>query len=116
MQQVVVNLIQNACEALQATPVLRRLELRSGTVDGVVELSVSDNGPGVAPENTARIFEPFVTTKSTGMGLGLSISRSLVEAHGGTLTMQGSPGGGARFLLQLPVGELPYIGLAAEER
>jgi C4-dicarboxylate-specific signal transduction histidine kinase len=106
LQQIVVNLIQNACEAMQASPPPRRLVLRSRMNERGVELTLSDSGPGVAPGMEARIFEPFVSTKAAGMGVGLSICRSIVENHGGTLKLEEAPEGGARFCLHLPVEEL----------
>ena len=106
LQQVVVNLIQNACDAMRASPSPRRLELRSHSsqVSGAaVELTVGDTGPGVAEPVAASIFEPFVSTKIDGMGMGLSICRSLVESHGGSLTLESPAEGGARFRVRLPV-------------
>jgi signal transduction histidine kinase len=67
-----------------------------------VEVSIDDSGPGVAPALRDRIFEPFFTTKATGSGLGLSIVHAIVSQHGGTVSVHGAPGGGARFLLRLP--------------
>ena len=66
-------------------------------------MTVADNGPGIAPEVAGRIFEPFVSSKPGGMGVGLSISRSIVEAHGGRLWAEPNPGGGTVFRLALPV-------------
>lgn len=103
LQQVVVNLIQNACEALREAPGARRLLLRSRLAGSQVELAVEDSGPGVAAEVAATLFDPFVSTKGGGMGMGLSICRSLVESHGGTLVQESAAEGGARFVLRLPV-------------
>jgi PAS domain S-box-containing protein len=105
LQQVAVNLIQNACEAMRSAPLPHRLTLHSRSSAGRVEVSVTDTGPGVPKDIEARIFEPFVSSKSEGMGLGLSICRSLVESHGGTLRHQPGPDGGARFIVELPVAE-----------
>lgn len=63
---------------------------------------MTDNGPGIAPAVAAQLFEPFITTKRTGMGVGLSISRTIVEAHGGKIRVDAAPGGGARFSFTLP--------------
>jgi two-component system, LuxR family, sensor kinase FixL len=71
-----------------------------------VEAAVADNGTGIAPEVAGRIFEPFVSAKPGGMGVGLSISRSIVEAHGGRLWAEPNPGGGTVFRLTLPVAPL----------
>jgi two-component system sensor histidine kinase HydH len=70
-----------------------------------VEVRVSDNGPGIAPHIRERLFEPFVTSKENGVGLGLSICRRLVEAHGGTIRGDNAPGGGAAIVLTLPFEE-----------
>ena len=66
-------------------------------------ISVRDTGPGIAPEAAAQLFTPFVTTKKGGMGIGLSVSRSIVEAHGGRIWAEPADGGGARFAFTLPV-------------
>jgi two-component system, LuxR family, sensor kinase FixL len=102
VQQVIVNLIRNAVEAMAREP---RRELRVGSrasEDGMIEAYVSDTGPGLAPELIDRLFEPFVTGKADGMGIGLSVSRSIVEAHGGTIRAASEPEGGATFRFTLP--------------
>ena len=111
IQQVVLNLARNAVEAME--PVERR-ELTIGTraipEQNMVEVVVADTGPGIAPELADRLFQPFVTTKSTGMGLGLSICREIVEAHHGRLTTAPRPSGGTTFRVSLPIAsqsELP---------
>jgi signal transduction histidine kinase len=103
LQQVVVNLVQNACDAMRSFPPPRRLAIASRAAGSQVELTVSDSGPGVPPSVAAAIFEPYVSTKSGGMGMGLSICRSLVESHGGTLTHESPAEGGARFRVSLPI-------------
>jgi signal transduction histidine kinase len=102
IQQVLLNLIRNAVEAMQSSP---RRELIMRTVmsaDGMVEVSVTDSGPGLAADIRARLFQPFVTTKPSGMGVGLSICRGIVEAHGGRMWLADSPDGGAAFHFTLP--------------
>ncbi|MGH6873356.1 MAG: sensor histidine kinase, partial [Rhizomicrobium sp.] len=102
IQQVVVNLIRNAGEAMHGRP-LRKLTVRTwrGPEDGAC-VSIADTGPGLAEEVAARLFEPFVSTKQTGMGVGLSICRTILEAHEGRIWMTPTPGGGATFHFQLP--------------
>jgi two-component system, LuxR family, sensor kinase FixL len=104
IQQVVLNLVRNAIEALESVPPERR-ELILRTCDGAddtVEIAVLDSGPGVDQKIVDRLFSPFVTTKPTGAGLGLAISRSIVEAHKGTLRYRPQATGGACFFLRLP--------------
>lgn len=109
LQQVMVNLIRNAMEAM-AEASRRELAIggRVGT-EGLVEAFVSDTGPGVAPDVAERLFEPFVTGKAEGMGIGLSVSRGIIEAHGGEIWMDTNPNGGAifRFTLRQAPMEAP---------
>jgi C4-dicarboxylate-specific signal transduction histidine kinase len=100
--QIVVNLVLNACEALAGVEGDRRVAISTAERDGHVELAVRDNGPGPAPEVTTRLFEPFVTTKPEGLGVGLAICRSIAERHGGHLSADTPPGGGFRMTLTLP--------------
>ena len=102
LQQVLVNLVKNACEALAGRPEPRLIEIRSRRYDGRVLLDFSDNGPGLAPEVVGKLFQPYVTTKPGGMGLGLAICRSIVEAHGGRLGTESRAGGGQVFHIDLP--------------
>ena len=104
IQQVVLNLVRNAIEALESVPPERRdITLRTAPgADSNVELSVIDSGPGVDAAIVDRLFDPFVTTKAAGAGLGLAISRSIVEAHKGTLRYRPAGAGGACFVLLLP--------------
>ena len=101
IQQVLLNLIRNAIEAMQETE--KRDLLISTTVDddGMLTISVADTGPGIAPEIVSQLFQPFITTKRHGMGVGLSISRTIVEAHGGRIWAEPNPGGGTVFHLTL---------------
>lgn len=107
IQQVLVNLIRNAADAMAAHAGDRR-DLVISTVmarDNLIEISVRDSGPGIAPEMLERLFSPFATTKREGLGFGLAISRRIVEAHGGQLSAASAPGGGAIFRFTLPVME-----------
>ena len=99
IQQVILNLIRNAIEAMQE---VERRELINATAekeDGMAEIRVTDTGPGIAPEIAPQLFQPFVTSKPHRMGVGLSISRTIVEAHGGKLTAEPNPEGGTIFRL-----------------
>jgi PAS domain S-box-containing protein len=101
IQQVIVNVIHNALEAIVGTP-RREIRVSTAMLDAeILEISVADSGPGIAKDIAEHLFEPFVTGKRKGMGLGLSISRSIVEAHGGRIHVQSNPGGGAIFRFTL---------------
>jgi two-component system sensor kinase FixL len=106
IQQVLVNLLRNALEAMDGS---ERRELDIGvqhTDHGMAEIMVSDTGTGIPPEILPRLFESFVTTKETGMGVGLSISKTIIEAHGGRLWVEANPESGTIFRFTLPsVGE-----------
>ena len=103
VQQVLVNLLRNAMDAMEDAP--RRELTVSLTTAGetMVQIAVADTGPGVSEEIAARLFQPFVTSKQHGMGVGLSISRTIVEAHGGRIWSEPNAGGGAIFRFTLPV-------------
>jgi len=104
IQQVLVNLIRNALEAMMDQE-SREITLATRVLgDDMVEVAVSDIGPGIHDDIAGRLFEPFVSNKHNGMGLGLAISRSIVEAHGGKLTAEQKPGGGSIFRFTLPSG------------
>lgn len=109
LQQVVVNLAINAVQAIAKSDCKRREVVVRTTVEGTnVQCSVEDSGPGIPEEALDRIFESFFTTKESGMGMGLPISRSIIEAHGGAMTVDnGSSFGGARFSISLPVSPAP---------
>ncbi len=104
LSQVLLNLVLNAMDAVAGQPAASRHVILSSqrSADGGVDLCVADTGPGVAADAARRIFEPFFTTKTTGMGMGLSISRTIAEAHGGHLTVEPNAQGGATFRLSLP--------------
>jgi two-component system, LuxR family, sensor kinase FixL len=98
IQQVLVNLIRNAIEVMLETSGPRKLEIATvASGDGMAEVSVADSGGGLAPEVAAHLFQPFVTTKRKGMGLGLSICRTIIEAHGGKIWVEAPPQGGTIF-------------------
>ncbi len=101
LRQVLMNLALNALEAIPAGGWIR-LECRPAEKDGMVEIRMDDSGPGIAHELRERIFEPFFTTKAKGSGLGLSIVHAIVVQHGGTISVEEAPAGGARFVLRLP--------------
>lgn len=109
IQQVIVNLIRNAVEAvLEVKPDggcdRRILVETNATADGSVEIAVTDSGSGLSEGTTEDIFQPFVSTKLSGMGIGLSVSRSIVEAHGGKIWAERPADGGARVIFTLPPG------------
>jgi len=104
LQQVLLNLTRNAVEAMNACdPETRELVVRTHAAsEDEVEISVADTGPGVPDTLLEQLFEPFFTTKPEGMGLGLSLSRSIIEAHGGTLRYDSGPEKGSIFRIGLP--------------
>ena len=103
LQQVLLNLVINGCDAMDGQETDRRLMVRTqATAHGDVEVCVADRGAGIPEANLERIFEPFVTTKATGMGLGLAICRSIVEAHGGRLWATNNADRGATLHCELP--------------
>jgi len=108
LQQVILNLMMNAIEAMSgAGEGPRELLVRSGTdeLQGVL-VSVRDSGPGLDSKSLARLFEPFYTTKPQGMGMGLAICRSIIEAHGGRLWATTNAPHGAVFQFTLPIGSV----------
>ena len=101
LQQVVVNLGLNALDAVREGGWVR-VSCRPSDDPEIVEILIDDSGPGVPPEIRERIFEPFFTTKAEGSGLGLPIVHAIVTQHGGTITVEDAPEGGARFALRVP--------------
>jgi PAS domain S-box-containing protein len=106
IHQVIINLVKNAAEAMQAaeTPRMLRIYVRR-TTEGLVLTEFIDNGPGISGADPDKVFDAFFTTKANGMGIGLAISRSIVEAHDGRLWAENNPGGGAKFSLLLRTPE-----------
>jgi two-component system, LuxR family, sensor kinase FixL len=102
VQQVLLNLVRNAIDAMESAPT-RELVVATATAPGsMIEISVSDTGGGIAPEIADQRFQPFVTTKRHGMGVGLSISRTIIESHGGSIAQRPNPVGGTIFTFTLP--------------
>jgi two-component system, LuxR family, sensor kinase FixL len=105
VQQVLLNLLLNACEAMSANkPAERMLTVSTAPDgDGLLLVAMSDRGTGIPSDAVERLFEPFFTTKPHGLGLGLSICRSIIAAHGGRLWADNNPDRGATFTFALPV-------------
>lgn len=101
LEQVLINLLHNAIQALASAP-QPQIGIQLEAIDNVVEIRIWDNGPGLDNDQKKRIFTPFFTTKSDGLGLGLTISRRIIDAFSGTLTVTDHPGGGAEFVITLP--------------
>ena len=104
LQQVLLNLIINGCDAMtEVSPGARRLWVGTGrAADGSLRVSVRDQGRGLASEHLEKVFDPFFTTKTHGMGLGLSVCRTIITAHGGRLWAANNPDRGATFQFSLP--------------
>ena len=105
IQQVVLNLIINAEQAMLSQKSNGKICITTRQENDKVVISVQDNGPGIPPDLLAKIFDPFFTTKpiGQGMGLGLSISHSIVQAHGGAVDVESTPGEGTRLRVRLPL-------------
>jgi two-component system sensor kinase FixL len=113
IQQVLLNLIRNAVEAMERSE-KRELVISTSRADGnMIAIGVADTGHGIAPEIGAQLFQPFVTTKRSGMGIGLSISRTIIEAHGGQIEAESNPGGGTIFRFTLRTADTEELGDAA---
>jgi two-component system sensor kinase FixL len=113
IQQVLHNLMRNAIEAMDGEKTRELTVSAKQAADDMVGVDVVDTGAGIAPEISAQLFQPFVTTKRQGMGVGLSISRSIIEAHGGSIAFRPNPGGGTIFSLTLPAVSTEEAGNAA---
>lgn len=108
MAQVVLNLVTNALDASAEVPAnRRRLVISSERKRNEIHLSVADAGPGIDPGLIERIFDPLFSTKAAGMGIGLAICKSIIEAHGGTLEVVSAIEKGSRFTIRLPAQILP---------
>ena len=104
LEQVVLNLLRNSMESLQQQTARRRIDITSAEEQGHIVVTVEDNGAGIAPDALGHLFHPFFTTKKQGMGLGLSISRSIIEAHGGQLQiLPHADGANCSFQFMIPV-------------
>jgi two-component system sensor kinase FixL len=103
VQQVMVNLVRNAVEAMKGQQRAQVLTISARVVDGMALVQVVDTGAGVTPEGEERLFAPFMSTKRDGMGVGLSICRRIIEAHGGRMWFEPAKGGGAEFNFTLPI-------------
>jgi len=106
IEQVLLNLVRNALEALAEVPPLRRhLVIRTRREAGWAITLVEDQGPGIDPEDMKRLFDPFFTTKNNGMGMGLPISQTIIDNHGGEIRASSEPGVGTRFAVRLPLAD-----------
>jgi signal transduction histidine kinase len=103
IQQVLINLLGNAFDAMRdISPSKRKVEIATELDAGSVRVSVRDHGIGIAKTSGERLFEQFYTTKEDGLGMGLAIVRSIIQAHSGTISAENAEGGGARFVFALP--------------
>jgi signal transduction histidine kinase len=104
LQQVILNLVVNGIDAMKDTPSENRtISIRTSRVENFAQLSVSDRGPGIPEDKLKEIFDPFFTSKAEGMGMGLSIARTIIEAHHGLIWAKNRDHGGASFRIRLPL-------------
>lgn len=104
LQQVIINLIVNAMDAMSSvTEANRRISITTMRFEQFAEVAVSDTGPGISADNIEKVFQPFFSTKSQGMGMGLSIARTIIEGHGGQIWAENKTGNGAVFHVRLPL-------------
>jgi C4-dicarboxylate-specific signal transduction histidine kinase len=110
LQQVLMNLVMNARDAMTETPAARRrITIRTEVMAADVAVSVRDTGTGLPPAIAGALFTPFVTTKADGLGIGLVIARTIIDAHGGTIEARDNPDGGATFTITLRRTNVPTI-------
>ncbi|HEY5929083.1 MAG TPA: ATP-binding protein, partial [Burkholderiales bacterium] len=114
IQQVLVNLFRNALEAMAVSTHRELIASNTKAEDDMIEIAISDTGPGFAGDTLAQLFQPFFTTKETGMGVGLSISRTIIESHGGRMWAETNGSGGATFRFTLPAAHAKDMTDAAE--
>ncbi len=111
LRQVILNLLMNAFDVMSFNPPHRRkVILRTRMVNQSVQVAVKDLGPGIEAERLELLFQPFYTTKDSGMGMGLAVSSAIVKEHGGRIWAENSPGGGACFTFTLPVPQDEHEG------
>ena len=104
LQQVIINLIVNAMDAMSAVPAAnRRISITTMRVEKFAEVVVSDTGPGISADKVEMVFQPFFSTKTQGMGMGLSIARTIIEGHGGQISAESKTPNGAVFHVRLPL-------------
>jgi signal transduction histidine kinase len=107
LQQVLINLIVNAIDAMELQDKSqRRITVRTARDRDFAEIEIVDSGPGIPADKLGEVFEPFYTTKPSGMGMGLSIARTIVEAHDGQISVENHKGRGALFRIRLPLARL----------
>lgn len=114
LQQVLINLVVNAIDAMGQQKISpREITVRTARNGGSAEIEIADSGPGIPAEKLNEIFEPFYTTKPSGMGMGLSIARTIIDAHDGQITAENRAGHGAVFRIVLPLARVPVSAAAA---
>jgi len=114
LQQVLINLIVNAMDAMaHLDKSQRRVTVRTARNDDFAEIEIADSGPGILPGKLDEIFEPFYTTRPNGMGMGLSIARTIIDAHDGRISAENGPARGATFRIGLPLARAGVSDLAA---
>lgn len=103
LKQVFINLIKNACEAIDSSEINPEIDIKLCFNNNFITISVEDNGQGISAEHIENIFSPMVSYKSNGTGLGLPISKKIIESHNGTISVESTVGMGTTFLITLPV-------------
>jgi signal transduction histidine kinase len=111
MQEVFVNIINNAGQAMLEAHGRGKLVVRTRESGGMIQITFTDDGPGISSENLQRIFDPFFTTKAVGKGtgLGLSICYGIVQAHGGEIRASSEPGKGSTFVVEVPIASVNQL-------